>query len=115
MKEFTDKAARELKKPTRQMKCKFCQEEHHTSECNSIPQNEKLAMALKRNLCLTCLSPAFQLPVNHRGLRQNHLLCQGNICGRNREYHHASICDKIAGTNSSTGSKISLAEDEQEE
>ncbi|CAO4370866.1 unnamed protein product [Caenorhabditis nigoni] len=66
MKEFTDRAARELKKPTRQLKCKFCSDGHHTSECQNIPQAEKMAIAIQKKLCLTCLSPAFHLPVNCR-------------------------------------------------
>ncbi|PIC13706.1 hypothetical protein B9Z55_027569 [Caenorhabditis nigoni] len=116
MKEFTDRAARELKKPTRQLKCKFCFDGHHTSECQNIPQAEKMAIAIQKKLCLTCHSPAFHLPVNCRGLRQNHLLCQGKICGKNREYHHNSICNKKEHTtNPQTMSKIPEVDDIQQE
>ncbi|PIC48780.1 hypothetical protein B9Z55_007633 [Caenorhabditis nigoni] len=82
MKEFTDKAARELKRPTRQLKCKFCFQEHHSSDCQTIPQAGKMATAIQQRLCLTCLTRAFHLPVNCRGLKMNHLLCQHKACGK---------------------------------
>ncbi|CAO4368647.1 unnamed protein product [Caenorhabditis nigoni] len=116
MKDFTDKAARELKRPVRQLKCKFCYFEHHTAECTIIPQKEKISTAINQRLCLTCLSRAFHLPVNCRGLKQNHLLCQNKTCGKNREYHHASICNKVETPNLDVaGSKIPLVEEHQEE
>ncbi|CAO4367518.1 unnamed protein product [Caenorhabditis nigoni] len=80
MRDFTDKAAKELKRPVRPLKCKFCFLEHHTAECTIIPQQEKISTAINQRLCLTCLSRAFHLTVNCRGLKQNHLLCQNKTC-----------------------------------
>ncbi|CAS00679.1 Protein CBG26619 [Caenorhabditis briggsae] len=109
MKEFTDKAAL-YKRPVRQMRCKFCYQEHDTADCSTIPQDEKIATAIQERLCLTCLTRAFHIPVNCGRLKQNHLLCQNKTCGKNREYHHASICNKTETTNSGTGSKIPLVD-----
>ncbi|UMM10230.1 hypothetical protein L5515_000101 [Caenorhabditis briggsae] len=56
MKEFTDKAAL-YKRPVRQMRSKFCYQEHDTADCSTIPQDEKIATAIQERLCLTCLTP----------------------------------------------------------
>ncbi|EGT44325.1 hypothetical protein CAEBREN_28314 [Caenorhabditis brenneri] len=77
-------------------KCALCRLEHLTVDCTTFIQEEKMAIARERRLCLICLKSNRHHPMNCRTLRNFEELCKNRVCATAYTVHHKSICDKNA-------------------
>ncbi|CAI2358098.1 unnamed protein product [Caenorhabditis sp. 36 PRJEB53466] len=93
LKALTEQAARELRRPNRgPPTCRFCKKEHPTSDCNVIPQLNKIQETSRLHICRICLTSDSHHPTNCRNLRNSQLLCKHVECGKRYHIHHISIC-----------------------
>ncbi|PIC53267.1 hypothetical protein B9Z55_003045 [Caenorhabditis nigoni] len=94
LKQLTDAANRQLRKPVRPPpKCRFCTLEHYTGECSSISQAEKITKCIELGLCFICLNKGHHHAALCRLLKHGNGLCKRPECFDNYSIHHESICE----------------------
>ncbi|KAF1749751.1 hypothetical protein GCK72_026220 [Caenorhabditis remanei] len=116
LKSITDRANRDLQRgPKPPAKCRFCQQGHHTSECRSIKQKDKVKIALKKKICQICLTHAGHHPAACRALKNQNILCLRKACENRYKIHHKSICDNATPSTSPDASPRHEADIGEEE